>query len=152
MKLCLHLVDKWCPTLSPFATCGDRNFKCGNRQLFSNRFVMLNKPNLSQILQFIIQSGNSKDFVATFVAAERIWLVTTAVDIFLISWLRVYLEWKDLKDLRFCFDLFCLQLLIILKWYIFPKNNNSELQYSKVVLVTFLSKEFKSNPEKILFS
>jgi hypothetical protein len=53
---------------------------------------MINKPYFSQILQFIIQNGDSKVFVATFVAAERIWLVTTAVDIFLISWVRVYLE------------------------------------------------------------
>ncbi len=63
---------QWCPTLSPFATCGDR-------QLFRNRFVMRNKPYFSQILQFIIQSGNSKAFVVTFVTTERILLDTTVL-------------------------------------------------------------------------
>jgi hypothetical protein len=38
---------------------------------------MKNKPYSSQILQFIIQSGDSKAFVATFVATERMWLETT---------------------------------------------------------------------------
>jgi hypothetical protein len=42
--------------------------------LFRNRFVKLY---LSQILQFTIQSGCSKAYVATFVATKRMWLDTT---------------------------------------------------------------------------
>jgi hypothetical protein len=38
-KKCLK---QWCPTLSPFGTCGKRSFKCVDRQLFRNRFVMRN--------------------------------------------------------------------------------------------------------------
>ncbi len=60
-----------CPTLSPFATCGDRSLKCGDRQLLRNRFVMINKLYFSQILQFIIYE----------VATERMWLDTTALAI-----------------------------------------------------------------------
>jgi hypothetical protein len=40
---------------------------------------MINKPYFSQILQFKIQSGDSKVFVATFVAMERMWLDTAAL-------------------------------------------------------------------------
>ncbi len=41
---------------------------------------MINKPHFSQILQFTIQSGDSKAFVATFAAMERMWLDTTGLD------------------------------------------------------------------------
>jgi hypothetical protein len=40
---------------------------------------MTNKPHFSQILQFTIQSGESKAFVATFVATQRMWLDTIAL-------------------------------------------------------------------------
>ena len=33
-----------CPTLSPFATCGDRSLKCGDKKLFQMLFA-LEKPN-----------------------------------------------------------------------------------------------------------
>ncbi len=39
----------------------------------------INKPYFSQILQLTIQSGDSKAFVATFVATQRMWLDTTAL-------------------------------------------------------------------------
>ncbi len=54
---------QWCPTLSPFATCGDRSFKCGDRRLFGNRLVMINKPYITQIFQFTMQSGDGKKLV-----------------------------------------------------------------------------------------
>ncbi len=41
---------------------------------------MINKPYFSQILQFTIQSGDSKAFVAAFAAMERMWLDTTGLD------------------------------------------------------------------------
>jgi hypothetical protein len=37
---------------------------------------MKNKPYFTQILQFTMQSGDSKAFVATVVATERMWLDT----------------------------------------------------------------------------
>jgi hypothetical protein len=40
---------------------------------------MTNKPHFSQILQFTIQSGDIKDFVATFVATQRMQLDTTVL-------------------------------------------------------------------------
>ncbi len=40
-------------------------FESGNRQLLSNGIVMINKPYFSQNLQFMIQSGYNKPFVAT---------------------------------------------------------------------------------------
>jgi hypothetical protein len=40
---------------------------------------MRNKPHFSQILQFIIQSGDNKAFIATFEATERMWLDTTGL-------------------------------------------------------------------------
>jgi hypothetical protein len=43
-----NLLDQWCPTLSPFSTCG-------GRQLVRNRFVVINKPYLTQIIQLKIK-------------------------------------------------------------------------------------------------
>jgi hypothetical protein len=39
-----------CPTLSPFATCGDKTFECGDRQLFRTGFVMVNTLHITQIM------------------------------------------------------------------------------------------------------
>ncbi len=43
-------VAQCCPTLSPFATCGDKKFECGDRQLLKNGFLMINKLHISQIV------------------------------------------------------------------------------------------------------
>ncbi len=37
-----------CPTLSPFATCGDRSFKCGDRQVFRSESLMINTLHFPQ--------------------------------------------------------------------------------------------------------
>jgi hypothetical protein len=66
-----------CPTLSPFATCGDKRFECGDRQLFRTGFLMVNKL---QYLSNSDKSGDRKTFVATIVAnvaTERMRLDTT---------------------------------------------------------------------------
>ncbi len=71
-------LSQCCPTLSSFATCGDKRFKCGDRQLLKNVFLMINKL---QYLSNSDKSGDRKTFVATIVAnvaTERIWLETTA--------------------------------------------------------------------------
>ena len=39
-----------CPTLSPFATCGDRRFKCGDRQLLRNGYLLVNTQCFSYFL------------------------------------------------------------------------------------------------------
>jgi hypothetical protein len=44
-----------CPTLSPFATCGDKRFECGDRKLLENLFLMMNK------LQHFSNSDKSGD-------------------------------------------------------------------------------------------
>ncbi len=43
-------VNQCCQTLSPFATCGDNRFKCGDRQLFKNGFLVTNSLHISQIM------------------------------------------------------------------------------------------------------
>ena len=53
------------PTLSPFATCGDKSFECGDRQFFRNIFLLLNTQYFSQL--------------ATKVATGIIWLDTAAL-------------------------------------------------------------------------
>ncbi len=63
-----------CPTLSPFATCGDKGFKCGDRQLLRNGFLIVKSISNSD------KSGDSKAFVATIVAnvaTESMWLDIT---------------------------------------------------------------------------
>jgi hypothetical protein len=62
---------QWCPTLLLFATCVNSSFKCCDRKLFRNSFVMRNKPHFCQILQFIIQSGYSKVLFVTYVAMKE---------------------------------------------------------------------------------
>ncbi len=53
---CLHnctsmvAIYQCCPTLSPFATCGDRSFKCGDRQLFQNESLMINTLHFPKFL------------------------------------------------------------------------------------------------------
>ncbi len=32
-------LEQWCPTLSPFATCGDSRLKCGNRDILTIGFL-----------------------------------------------------------------------------------------------------------------
>ncbi len=39
-----------CPTLLPFAICGDKRFKCGDRQLFRIGVLMVNALYISQIV------------------------------------------------------------------------------------------------------
>jgi hypothetical protein len=68
-------LEQWCPTLSPFAACGDR-------KLFRNRFVVINKPNLYQILQVSIQSGDSITLVATFVVGHYWSRASTTTTVF----------------------------------------------------------------------
>jgi hypothetical protein len=73
-------LEQCCPTLSPFATCGDKRFECGDRQLLKNVFLMINKLHY---LSNSDKSGDRKTFVATNVAnvaTERIWLETTALE------------------------------------------------------------------------
>jgi hypothetical protein len=56
------------PTLSPFATCGDRPFKCGNRKFFSIGFIIKKS---TKLLFYSITSpycGDSKEFVVTKVS------------------------------------------------------------------------------------
>ncbi len=57
-----------CPTLSPLATCGDRRFKCGDRQVFINVSLMINPLRFPKIL------------TVASVATER-WLDTTGLRI-----------------------------------------------------------------------
>ncbi len=61
-----YLEQHRCPTLSPFATCGDKRFKCVDRQLFRNVLLMANTLFFSQI--------------KTKVATEIIWLETTDLE------------------------------------------------------------------------
>jgi hypothetical protein len=58
-----------CPTLSPLATCGDRRFKCGDRQVFINVSLMINTLRFPKIL------------TVANVATERPWLDTTGLRI-----------------------------------------------------------------------
>ena len=59
----LHLsIQQRCPTLSSFATCGDRPLKCGVKKLF--QIFALEKPNIK--LQYILFLSN--------VATWAIWL------------------------------------------------------------------------------
>ncbi len=44
------LLFQCCPTLSPFATCGDKIFECGDRQLFRTGFVLVNTLCITQIM------------------------------------------------------------------------------------------------------
>jgi hypothetical protein len=67
--------------LEAFATCGNKRFECGDRQLLENVILMMNKL---QYLSNSDKSGDRKTFVATIVAnvaTERIWLDITAVDV-----------------------------------------------------------------------
>ena len=42
-------LDQRCPTLWPFATCGDKRFKCGVRQFHRNVYLLINKQSFSQL-------------------------------------------------------------------------------------------------------
>ena len=55
---CVMDLDQRCPTLSPFATYCDKRFKCGERQLFRNGFLLINTLNFSHFL------NNSSDIKA----------------------------------------------------------------------------------------
>jgi hypothetical protein len=72
----LDSVEQCCPTLSPFAICGDKRFKCGDKQLFKYDKYITYLTNYDK-------SDDRKAFVATIVAnvaTERIGLDTTAVE------------------------------------------------------------------------
>ncbi len=53
-------LKQWCSTLSPFATCGDGRFKCGNRNLFRNVYLMGNTLFFSHIS---VESGDRENLV-----------------------------------------------------------------------------------------
>ena len=66
-----------CPTLSPFATCGDRTFKCGDRKFLQKLLCSKVVYEIAVLLLNSLNCGDSKDFVATKVVnvATRIILV-----------------------------------------------------------------------------
>ncbi len=66
-KKCKLMVDliQCCPTMSPFATCGDRPFKCGDSKFSRGCFTVKTSTKLSF---YRICSGDSKVFGATKVA------------------------------------------------------------------------------------
>jgi hypothetical protein len=69
-------LEQCCPTLSPFDTCGDKRFKCGDIQLFKYGFS--NDKYIKYLINYD-KSGDRKPFVVTIVAnvaTERIWLDT----------------------------------------------------------------------------
>ncbi len=55
-----QFLDQCCPTLSPFATCGDKIFSCGDRQLLKNEFLMINKLHISLILAKVAKKNLSR--------------------------------------------------------------------------------------------
>ncbi len=65
VKISLAVVDQHCPSLSPFATCGDMIFKCDDSQVSRNESLMKNTLHFPKI--------------STKVATKRIWLDTTVV-------------------------------------------------------------------------
>ena len=42
LSLLIESLQQRCPTLSPFATCGDKRFKCGDGQFFRTIFSLIN--------------------------------------------------------------------------------------------------------------
>jgi hypothetical protein len=60
-----NILAQRCPTLSPFATCGDRLFKCGDKKFFPE---VENSIKLLLLRHTSLKCGDSKDFVATKVA------------------------------------------------------------------------------------
>jgi hypothetical protein len=44
------VLEQRCPTLSPFATCGNWRFKCGDRRLFRNVVLMTSTQHFYLIL------------------------------------------------------------------------------------------------------
>jgi hypothetical protein len=64
-KTIINVIEQRCPTLSPFATCGDRLFKCGDKKFFPK---VENSIKLLLLRYSSLISGDSKDFVATKVA------------------------------------------------------------------------------------
>jgi hypothetical protein len=60
-----------CPTLSPFATLGDRRFQGDDRKVFRNKSLIIKTQHFPN---FFYKSGDNKAFVDIIVAIERIWL------------------------------------------------------------------------------
>ncbi len=54
--------------MSPFATCGDRPFKCGDRKSFQKLFLVERSNKLYFLQHIYFNCGDSKEPVATKVA------------------------------------------------------------------------------------
>ncbi len=63
------MLEQCCPALSPFAICGDRRFKCGDRQLFRIGILMVNTHHIYQNLTKVAN-----------VATEIMWLDNTVLE------------------------------------------------------------------------
>ena len=61
-------LEQRCPTLSPFATCGYRPFKCCDKKIFPEEILSWTSPINAFVEHISHNCGNSKGFVATKVA------------------------------------------------------------------------------------